>query len=449
MRKFKIWLLLILATSLAYGASLKYGFSQDDWYFLSISRAQNVSEVFNFFNPFSQAGFAFFRPLSTQLYYFVFTRVFGLFGSPLYMHIFMLILQGSCGYLVYLLVTKLKISHSTALLIALVYATSSAQFLSLFYIAATQQLLSAFFGLLSLNYFLDKKLWLSSLFFLFALLSKETAIMVPFIAVTLTLLEKPRLSFKQFIPYLIIFFSYLAMRLVTSSPTQREYHFAIGFNVVSTLRWYFLFAFGAAEEWIRYATPAFGIALPRFVQDFGPLGLSVTVFTILNFSIFILSLLRNNLRQTVLYLAWFTLAIAPVLFLLNHRYPHYLDLALIPLLLIVYQFIRGRWQYVLTLLLVAASLSTISLSQSVHWTTGRAEMSAQAISTLDWPTICTHSTIAFTGDDPFPRELSYTLSLANGVRVLCNNPALEVSYLGQGDLYPENAYLVDVGPIFK
>lgn len=449
MQRFKIWLLLILATFLAYGASLQYGFSQDDWYFLSISRAEGLSEIFNFFNPLSQSGFAFFRPLGTQLYYFVFTRVFGLISAPLYMHIFMLLLQGSCGYLVYLLVTKLKISHITGLLIALVYATSSAQFLSLFYIAATQQLLSAFFGLLSLNYFLNKKLWLSSLFFLLALLSKETAIMVPFIAVIIVFLQNQRLSFKLFIPYLSTSFCYLAMRFLSLPTTQSEYQFAFGLNVISTFRWYLLFAYGAAEEWIRYATPSFGVALSRFVQDFGLLGLSVTVFTSLNFTIFVLSLLRNTLRQTILYLAWFILALAPVLFLLNHRYPHYLDLALIPLLLIVYQFIRGRWQYVLTLLLVAASLSTIYLSERVHWTTGRAEMSAQAISTLDWPTICSHDAITFTGDDPFPRELSYTLSLANGVRVLCNNPDLEVSYQGLGDLEGENAYLVDVGPVFK
>ncbi|MFH1244571.1 MAG: hypothetical protein V1487_03310 [bacterium] len=449
MPKFKIWLLLILATFLAYGASLKYGFSQDDWYFLSISQARTTSEVFNFFNPFAQSGFAFFRPLGTQLYYFIFTAVFGLVRAPFFMHLFMLLLQASCGYFVYSLVTKLKVNHLTAILIGLVYATSSAQFLSLFYIAATQQLLSAFFGLLSLNYFLDNKSRVSSLFFLLALLSKETAIMIPFIAIILTLLQKQKLSFQKFIPYFSLFTCYLLLRLLPSHAAQTEYQFVFGLNVVSTLRWYLLFAFGAAEEWIRYATPAFGINLPQFIRDFGILGFSITLFTSLTFLLFLFSLLRNALRQIILYLAWFTLALAPVLFLLNHRYPHYLDLALIPLLLIVYQFIRGRWQYVLTLFLIAASLSTISLSQKVHWTTGRARMSAQAISILDWPTICTHNAITFTGGDSALRQLSYTLSLANGARVLCNNPVLEVSYQGQDNLGGENAYLVDVGPIFK
>ena len=453
MSKFKAYLFILLATSLAYATSLKYGFSQDDWYFLLISRATNLSEVINFFNPLAQSGFAFFRPLGTQLYYFLFTSVFGLTFAPLFMHIFMLLLQASNGYLVYRLAQKLRLPPLSAFLVGLAYATHSAQFLSLFYIAATQQLLAAFFGLYSLNHFLDRRRFLSILFFILALLSKETAIVIPAVAFILYALTHPILKVKpliiNFSPYFLLSLVYLLVRYLLPHTIQSEYHFAFGLNVVSTLRWYLLFAFGAAEEWLRYTTYPFGINLLQFIHDFGILGFSVVVFTLATFSLFILASFRSFSRRTLLYLAWFVLALAPVLLLANHRYPHYLDLALIPLLLILYRYYHGKWQYVVTILILLGSISNIWLSERLHWTTNRSQMAASAQSTLDWSSICTHSSVVFTGPDPLPRELSYTLSLANGPQVICQNSLQSVYYQGVDPVVDPAAFPIDISSVFK
>ncbi|MFH2085957.1 MAG: hypothetical protein ABII21_04205 [bacterium] len=453
MSKLKIFLLIFFSTCLAYGASLKYGFSQDDWYFLLISQANNFQGVVNFFNPFAQSGFAFFRPLGTQLYYFLFTSAFGLSRAPLFMHIFMLILQGSCGYLVYRLAAKLKFSPSSAFLIGLVYATSSAQFLSLFYIAATQQLLAAFFGLLSLNYFLVRRHWLSAIFFLLALISKETAIIIPFIAITLSLLTTTKLNLKsmvtRFMPYTLYLILYTTLRLLAPHAVQAEYHFTFGLNVLSTLRWYILFAFNAPEEWLRYATPHLGINLLQFIRDFGLLGFSITTLTLSSLLLFLVSLIRSSLRKCALYLSWFVLALAPVLFLLDHRYPHYLDLALVPLILLLYHSFRGKWQYLLTAILIVGSVCNIYLSERIHWTTGRAKMASSALSAIDWSSTCPHSAIIFTGPKPFPLELSYTLSLANGPRVICQNPKLGVYYQEVVPSEGTVAFPIDISPVFK
>ncbi len=437
MQNFKIWLLIFVAIVVAYGASLRYGFSQDDWFFLLISRANNFGDVLNFFNPASQSGFAFFRPLGTQLYFYLFQ------DKPVAMHVFMLFVQSLNGFLVMRLVERLKVKSPVPVMVGVLYAISSVHFLSLYYIAATQQLLAASFSLLSLIFFLERKYRVSAILFVMALLSKETAIVVPGVAVVLILVNKLKPSLKAFLPYAFVFASYLLLRLTTSATVQSEYHLSFGPSILTNIRWYYLFAANFPEQLVSYGLPRMGINLTQFIADYG-----LSAWTILvNSSLIALFTLARLLKtRRWLYIIWFVIALGPVILLRNHLYPHYLDLALIPFLLLLTQDLKLKTQYYIFAIYALTALFSIQFSQVHHWTTGRARMSTNAQSKLDWREICTHESIAFVGEGRRPLELSYTLSIENGPRVICQNNSLKVQY---GGTIPGGSFIVPIDRVFK
>lgn len=437
MQNFKIWLLIFVATVVAYGASLRYGFSQDDWYFLFISRASNFGDVLNFFNPTSQSGFAFFRPLGTQLYYYLFQ------DKSVAMHVFMLLVQSFNGFLVMRLVERLKVKSPVPLMVGILYAISSVHYLSLYYIAATQQLLAATFSLLSLIFFLERKYKVSVIFFLIALLSKETAIVVPAIAFILLLVNKLKPTLKAFVPYTLLSVVYFLMRLTTSSSVQSEYHLSFGLSVLTNIRWYALFGANFPEQLVSYGLPRMGINLTQFIADFGA---SAWIILISSSLIALFAIIRLIQTRRWLYMLWFVIALGPVILLRDHLYPHYLDLALIPFLLLLTQDLKLKTQYYIFAIYALTALFSIQFSQVHHWTTGRAVMASDARSKLDWVEICSHDSVIFVGEGKRPLELSYALSLANGPRVICAKPDLGVYYEGMDTTWPSGTYRVEIKP---
>ena len=451
MSKIKIYFTLLLAIILAYFGSIKFGFSQDDWYFLHISTAKNFAEVLNFFNPWSQSGFAFYRPLGTQLYYYLAHTYFGLQSAPTFMHIFMILIQSLSAYNIYRLVKHLSKDLLLSFLIALIYATSSVHFLSFYYIAATQQLLAALFALLSINNYLEQKSFKSGLYFGLALLSKEVAIVAPIIMI-LADFRINHQDFKlsrrvyQIIPVGIVGLSYICLRIFGGLQVQSEYHLVLNSSVISTIRWYILFGYGAPEELVRYGLPKMMINYLAFIRDFGIIGFLTSIFpTIISLYMLvqlIIKLINKNIN-VIIYGFWWVLALLPVLLLQDHRYPHYVDLALIPMLLLILEDKSTKWRVTLSSLLIILSACTIYLSETVHWTTKRAKISESALSQLNQLKACEHNTWSYTGPNDDPKQLSYALSLSNGPSVICNQE-IQVYYQGMtmGEL-PVNSYMID------
>ncbi|MFZ2200153.1 MAG: hypothetical protein WAV40_05220 [Microgenomates group bacterium] len=450
MSKLKIYLSLQVATIVAYYGSIKFGFSQDDWYFLYISTARNLGDILNFFNPFSQSGFAFYRPLGTQLYYYLSRLIFGLQGAPAYMHIFMIFVQSLASYNVYRLVKHLSSDRFLSLVIAVLYATSSVHFLSLYYIAATQQLLATLFSLLAINDYLEKKYIGSGIFFALGLLSKEVAIVAPVIMVLSEYQITKKFNLAKLIPKLtvtiIVLLIYIAIKLVGGLQVQSEYHFVLNSSVISTARWYLLFGYGSPEELVRYGLPKMAINYLGFIRDFGILGI-LTGFipvgiSLLAFYQIILGLWHKHYK-VLIYLLWWILALLPVLLLQDHRYPHYVDLALIPMLLILFEGNSRAWTISLATLICIVSLGSIHLSESAHWTTKRAIISSSAVQQISSSSACSKKDWNILGVGDSAKQLSYALSLENGPRVICNRE-IQVYYLGvtQGEP-PIGAYQMD------
>lgn len=444
---------MLISTLVAYAGSLKYGFSQDDWYFLSISVAHSFREVVNFFNPWNQAGFAFYRPLGTQLYYYLARLFWGLQGAPLGMHIVMLLIQSLSAHNVYRLVRTMTRDVRLALLIGVVYAGASTHFLSLYYIAATQQLLAALFALLAINNYLEQKNIRSALYFALALLSKEVAIVTPGIMILASqriqgqkLLNLPKMI-RSLIPLGIVGLGYVGIRLLGGVHVQSEYHLVLNGSVVSTLRWYYLFGFGAPEVMVNYGLPRMFVNVYRFIQDFTWQGF-VTASVSLGLGVYVLIRAVIGLwRKTGLtplavgiYFTWWLVGIAPVLFLQDHRYPHYVDLSLIPMMLLVLENQTKKAQVFFATILIGVSLISINLSQSSHWTTKRSDMSSRAQTAIIDRGACKHDSWTVTGSGDSPLQLSYALSLSNGPRVICSRN-LEVYYQGMPASAPAGSFI--------
>src|SRR3989338_8332919 len=75
-------LLVILYALIIFLPGFSLFFHQDDFIHMQVS--QNLSQVINAFNIFSKGDFPFYRPIPTQIYFYIGKLVFGL--NPLGYH---------------------------------------------------------------------------------------------------------------------------------------------------------------------------------------------------------------------------------------------------------------------------------------------------------------------------------------------------------------------------
>jgi len=438
MAKSKIIIILSLAVLLAYGMSMQYGFSQDDWFHLSISKAGSIKDFFNFFNPFD-VSWIFFRPLSTQLPYWFAYSIFGLDIAPYFMHFLMLLVHLANAYIVVQIASQ-YLQSNLSLLLGLMYAISNTHFLSLYYIGAIQQLISTFFSLIAI-YLVTAKPKPSpfslAILTLCALLSKELALRLPPILLLLTYLNNHNIfkSLKIVFSSILVAVAYVIFRLIIGNAGASEYvvNFSLS-TTLATLMWYGLFIMSFPEKLLSYGLSAGRINILGFLQDFGLLGYFVLITATILGILFILRLLYTlknpKTSNSLLYLLLAFISILPVIFLPTHRYPHYLDLTLLFLGIWVLQNIELNLRvYLYSAIVAMGIISSINIETSTHWTTQRAIKSKEIAQKIIAEKACTSSTgVTFTGSKTDLQEIAYAMSIANGPRIICQNTGLQVYY---------------------
>jgi hypothetical protein len=435
----KNFLIFLIFSFIVYGGSLMYGFSQDDWYFLAISKASNLQDVLRFFSPWDQQGFPFYRPLGTQLYFYLATLLGGLTFAPLLMHSLMLILHAIGGYLLVQIAKARKFGDFKATLVGLLYVGSSVHFLSLYYIAATQQLLATTFMLLVIYLTHQKRSrYLAYFVYALALLSKENAVLLPlylFILSNWTQVTVQRVveNVKRTLPFGVMAMAYLGLRLTRGIEVQSEYHPELGVRVISTLKIYLSFVLGYYEKIQDYVLPQ---GMVQYLVDTNPYGyLTVagsTLSIILVSYALISALISKRLMSGLPYLLVFALGLVPWLLLPDHIFPHYLDLPMAGLALFLIALTNNKTlAAILTVCMVVAGYGGIKSSEMLHWTVLRARLNTRVVPQLISRGLCDSQQVVLVGDELLARELSYSLSLSNGPRVLCNNPDLQVYYKGE------------------
>ncbi len=428
----KLWLFALLAsvTFLAYGSSLFFGFSQDDWFHLSISRADSLVEFLNFFNP-GHVSWIFFRPLSTQLPYFLATSLFGLAGAPYFLHLVMLVLHTVNAVLVTQIAKKF-IAPSPAVILGVVYALASSHFLSLFYIGAVQQIISTLFSLLAIKHLLTKKnpSWVVlTLLTLASLLSKELALRLPVILFFLSWYKSRdfKFSLRTVASPVLIALLYLGLRAFSGAELASEYHLVFGLGTtIASLMWYLLFLLGFPEYLLRFGLSQGRIDFLGFFAEVGLPGYLIGVTAVI-----LLVIIAKSIKRPLIFPFLALVSLAPIIFLPTHRYPHYLDFAILFVGIWILTGIKKLTllHYLALALVVVSMLASVAVEKRTHWTIKRALHAKNLVEEIKNNDLCyREGGVVYNGSKQELQEISYALSLANGPRVICENPDLAVYY---------------------
>ncbi len=228
--KFFVFILIAVICFLAYFNSLANPFIWDDQALVVqntlIRLPQNLPLSFTNDLYFGVAsGSNFYRPLQTASYIFDY-HFWQL--NPFGYHLTNVILQAAVSFLVFLLVFKLLANLAVSIAAASMFAASPLHTEAVTYISGRAEMLVGFFAILALLFFIRSQenmrrgrlFYIFSIFsFVLALLSKEAAIVFPFIASGYVfyflrgkLKEKYYLA-KNIAPFFIISIIYLILRL--------------------------------------------------------------------------------------------------------------------------------------------------------------------------------------------------------------------------------------------
>lgn len=446
MRDWLFKVIIILAGLIFYLPSLQFGFSQDDFIHLFSSQANSFLDFLNFFNPFYHyPDIFFFRPITTQVYFFLNSSLFGL--NPLAFHIEGLILHSVNSVLLFLLIKKLWKNNQIAFISGLFYAVSASHFLSLYYISAFQEIGRMFFILSSILLFFkyqdsSKKIFLftSLLSFTAALLSKETSLIMPVLLIPLAILRSKNIkNIKSIVLYFLAATTYLVVRIsgFQSIFSQGDYQYTFSlWEILQNLKWYLIWSWGLPEVLSTYPSLKLD-SLIQFSKDlpFGRILLILSALTILITLILSFKAKFLSKKQVILSLIIFLIPLAPVLILKGHQYPHYLDLAFIGFLPILASvlIVKGYYKYlgyigIISFLLL--QFFSLKLSQQTHWTTHRAKVASLYYKNLKqtYPVMPDNTTIVFTGTSQATKELSYALASKYALLIWYPNQIRNVIY---------------------
>ncbi len=256
--------LLFAAIFAFFNGAFKINFFSDDFFFLKISRISSLLEFLNFFNPFK--GY-FYRPLSTEVFYWL----IGAFNSNLLMAHGIVLLTYFIGiYYLYrslIAVTRNKVLSQCAVVL---FALNFTHVFQLYWLATFQEVLLFATLCASFYLFVKQRFALSSLFFICALLSKETALMFPFF-LALFLGTKKEYRTRKHLLYVgltgILFVLFLLIYKYNIAQVAQIQTYAITLTprlMINNLLWYFLWGIGLPNFMYLYVTSIFRPPLPEF-----------------------------------------------------------------------------------------------------------------------------------------------------------------------------------------
>lgn len=223
--------LILVITACIYAFSLRNGFVNlddpmlvtDNEHILTTSLA-NVGYVFTHFDP------ELYIPV-TLLSYQIETWTLG--PAAWHFHLFSIVLHLIAAMLVFKVVQRYSRSSLIAFITALLFAVHPINAEAVLWVSARKDILSSVFFLASLLcYFLLKEkpnmqrwYWLSILFFMIALMSKVTVLMLPVILILLA--EKPK-DIKSWMPrispYLVIALLFGCIALAGKNAVEEQFH---------------------------------------------------------------------------------------------------------------------------------------------------------------------------------------------------------------------------------
>jgi len=397
----KNWLLLLgLVISLViFLPSFGTFYTNDDFFLLKIGKAETPAEFLNFFSLIKGPdGLGMYRPLTTQVFYFLSWKAFSL--NPLGLHIVAFLTFSCVVFLVYKLIYEMFRDSLVAGFASFLYATSATHFGHLYYLATFQELGLTLFVLLSCLAYFKKKIFLSFVFFVLAILSKETAVITPILLLLISFIRgkvgsdrsKFRKMFVDILPFVACIFIYILIRLM-------GYGFAKGdsyiwnfspLTLANTYFWYVLWSLNLPETLVDFVGPGIKVNPNLFLYWGKEFRIIFSLFFaegILVALALIKALKEKNWKNILernrvgaFAVLWFVISLLPVAFLPIHKFSYYLTLPMVGVALrISYLLIREKpfkfaW-IIFGIIWVGISAVTSVHTANISWITQGAKIS--------------------------------------------------------------------------
>ncbi|HOX96084.1 MAG TPA: hypothetical protein PLI45_01780 [Candidatus Woesebacteria bacterium] len=445
---------LILFPIFIYIFQLGNYFSGDDWFHLRISNVDSLSQFLNFFSfSHTAQSAAFYRPLPTQVFFFSFQKLFGLTAWPYYL--FVLLCFGFSLYLVYRFAKSVLKEDKKSIIATFIYGISVSNFTRLYFLSAFQEISLVIFSILCLLNF-EKSKVKSLIFFILALLSKETAIVLPVLILILNyqgILKK----IKQFLPFVMISLIYLYLRFSVFGIVEGDsyvWNFSPS-KTLNTLSWYVLWSFGAPELLVDYIGSGFR-PIPRLFTDYPYWWQTIFILlggTVFSFIGLLVKKIKHINRLQVVSILLFVIPLLPVIFLPQHKFALELGLPLVGFSLgiaSVFPKKTSLFSALFVLFYIALNLSMNYLTYTRHYSVNRSKTARQIVNYFSsyYPQYPQGSYFEFINDtDDYGKEWGSSKQISNITsgselfRVLYKDNNLNVyfqDYLGERPNDKEN-----------
>ena len=443
-------------------------FSQDDFFHLNASRVTGSWTGFIRllgFPEWAERGYAFYRPLFREVYYFFLTKAFGI--NPLPYRLASFGVHFGCIIMVFVLMKKFFKRRLLAFLTALFYGIATPQIGTFYYHAGGIQASGATLFFLAALYsywqFLEKdkiNYWLLTLgCFLGAIASCEIIVAIlPFTLFSLEVLLAKKFSKDWFkgvffhlfpLGFILVVYLYLDLTLI-GLPQDVSYSPVLSIRKISNaFVWYFGWGLGLPDMLVDFVGPGlrlnpklmlwwgsyFKIIFPAFFLTILMLFFSGVYLFFKNRKIFknkqslLLrnkqSLLLRNKQSLLLrnkyfwfLLLWFPIALSPVIILPWHKFLHYLNPALPALFGVVFFVVLGAYDLLkkknklvaraylglFCFLLFLLSFVSIKLEEKTYWAINRGKIAKNLIEQMKetYPSLPQGAVLYFENDPQYP-----------------------------------------------
>ena len=445
---------LYLFPVLFYLPALGNFFSSDDWFHLRITQIDSLQQFINFFsftnNPQSAS---FYRPLSTQVYFFIFQKIFGLTALPYYL--FGLILF---SYILYLIrkLSKIYLPSTVDYLPSIIYGLSVSNFTRVYFISAFQELFLVVFSLLTIINFKERPK-LSLLFFALALMSKETAIILPVLILLLNY-KYIKNNFQSLRPAIygatilsVVYLNYRLLYFGLAQGVSYVWDFS-PVKALNTFMWYSLWSLGAPELLVDYIGSGLR-PIPRFFTDYQSWW-SVIIFPlvllVISLACLFLSRFKKLNSQFWYFTLFFTISLLPFLFLPSHKFALELGLPLVGFsvaLSIIFSNISNILNFCILVLFIFYNLSMNYLTYTRHYSVSRGQISQKVYQyfSQNYPTSPDSGYFEFINDTKDngllwgqSKQISQSLSRSDFFKVFYQKPDYKVYYEDTNEQRPSS-----------
>jgi hypothetical protein len=430
-------------------------FSQDDFFRFKMSQASSFAEVVGFFGFKNSHLYGFYRPISINLYSYLGPKFFGL--NSFYYHVFNFAIFGTTVYLVYRIAREILGDRKKALYATVFYGFSASHLTALSYLPNVEEVIVAFFYFLTIFLYLKRSKF-SFLTFVLALLSRETAVTLPFVLIGLEFFSQRK--WTKVLPYFLLLGTYGFLRYFFHLfPDQGVYQttFALS-KILNNGVWFFAWALGFPESLVDFVGS--GLKLnPSLFKISPPLPYLIIGLGLLFSAWFglqtLLAFIKQKRRAKILaFCLWFGITLLPFLPLSGHKFAYYLEIPLFGMACLMALVLTSSKvkAWVGVGLYILLSFLTVRYYEQTYWGINRPKLTKTIFAELKakYPSLPKGAILYFKNDPDYQfvsedwggtsTQAKIAISECNGPQFLYNDFSLKCLFEDDNPVLPETSY---------